>query len=92
MSTPSLNNARVFDSAIAYELPAYDGATLYHVSPRHASKFFKGLLITTAGTITITGCDGFEVTFAVPVGLLPLAGSRLKIPASGGAVVAAILY
>jgi len=93
MSIPSLNNARVFDSAIAYELPSF-GTTLneYHVSPRHTGKFFKGLLVTTAGSITITGCDGFEVAFAVPVGLLALAGLRLKLTAASTAAIAAILY
>jgi hypothetical protein len=93
MSIPSVNNARVFDSAIAYELPSF-ATTLdvYHVSPRHTGKFFKGLLVTTAGSITITGCDGFEVAFAVPVGLLPLAGSRLKLTAASTAAIAAILY
>lgn len=92
MSIPSLNNARVFDSAIAYELPSFATTDVYHVSPRHTGKFFKGLLVTTAGSITITGCDGFEVAFAVPVGLLALAGSRLKLTAASTAAIAAILY
>jgi hypothetical protein len=92
MSTPSLGNARVFDSAMAYEVPAYDGTTKYHISPRHVGKFFKGLLVTTAGNVTIMGCDGNEVTFAVPAGLHLLAGMKLQQPASGAAVISAVLY
>lgn len=92
MSTPSLNNARVFNSAMAYEIPEYDPTTKYHISPRHSSKFFRGLLVTTAGDITIMGCDGVEITFAIPVGLHLLAGMKLKQPISGAAVISVILY
>jgi hypothetical protein len=90
MSTPSLSNARVFDSAMAYEVPAYTAG--YHVSPRHASKFFKGLLISSDGNLKITGCDGEEVTFAVTAGLYPFAGMKLGTAATSPATVAVILY
>jgi hypothetical protein len=90
MSIPSVSNARVFDSAMSYELPAYTGG--YHVSPRHASKFFKGLLITSDGNLKITGCDGIEVTFAVTAGLYPFAGMKLGVAATTPATVAVILY
>ena len=90
MSTPSVSNARVFDSAMSYEVPAYVGG--YHVSTYHASKFFKGLLISTDGNLKIMGCDGREVTFAVTSGLYPFAGMKLGTAATSPATVAAILY
>jgi hypothetical protein len=90
MSTPSLSNARVFDSAMSYEVPAYTAG--YHVSPRHGGKFFKGLLISSDGNLKITGCDGFEVTFAVTAGLYPFAGMKLGVAATTPATVAVILY
>lgn len=90
MSTASLSNARVFDSAMSYETPNYvDG---YHVSPRHSSKFFKGLLIATDGNLKIIGCDGWEVTFAVTAGLYPFAGMKLGTAATSPATVSVILY
>jgi hypothetical protein len=90
MSTPSLSNARVFDSAMSYEVPAYTAG--YHVSPRHGGKFFKGLLISSDGNLKIMGCDGFEVTFAVTTGLYPFAGMMLGTAATSPATVAVILY
>jgi len=90
MSIPSVSNARVFDSAMTYETPAYTNG--YHVSPRHASKFFKGLLISSDGNLKIMGCDGFEVTFPVTVGLYPFAGMKLGTAGSSPATVAVILY
>jgi len=90
MSIPSVSNARVFDSAMTYELPNYvDG---FHVSTFNSGKFFKGLLFSTDGNVKIMGCDGREVTFAVTAGLFPFAGSRLGTAASTPATVAVILY
>jgi hypothetical protein len=90
MSTPSLSNARVFDSAMSYETPVYVNG--YHVSLRHPGKFFKGLLISTDGNLKIVGCDGIEVTFAVTAGLYPFAGMNLGIASLTPATVAVILY
>lgn len=90
MSTPSVSNARVFDSAMSYEIPNYVSG--YHVSTYHVGKFFKGLLVTTDGSLKIMGCDGREVTFAVTSGLYPFAGMKLGIAATSPATVAVILY
>jgi hypothetical protein len=87
MSIPSVNNARVFDSATSYEVPSYDNGL--YVSTKN--KFFKGLLIATDGDLTIRGCDGQTVTFAVTAGLYPFAGTAI-VEESTTAEISVVLF
>lgn len=83
----SANASRVYDSAIVYELVNYvDG-----VYTQANGKSFKGLLISTAGNLTITGTNDIAVTFPVTPGLYPFAGNSI-IEATTTAEIAVVLF
>jgi hypothetical protein len=83
----SVNASRVYDSATRYESVVYTSGVYRNA----ADKSFKGILISSDGNLTITGCDNVQITFPVTAGLYPFAGNSI-IQSGTTAGIAVVLY
>jgi hypothetical protein len=81
------NSSRVYDSATSYELVSYDDG----VYAQADGKSFKGLLISSAGNLTITDVNDVVITFPVTPGLYPFAGNSI-IENTTTAGIAVVLF